>query len=411
VANFLGSIGKGDPIFLGKFVMVQSELPIDRSVRSKLIDAIQQAASNTETTTELSVSEEAAAAFVLKALPGSVLTLGGIDRHTLRAHIDEVEPEQCNRRVLFVPIQAAVTTEAIVEQIVRLLAEAASRLWPVWFTNVSFGAYRNDTLGRTAAGATVRKLAHEIDGLSPSWADAAVRLMLAHRLPRVKGAQPATELTQLTLAINRSGLVLLVDIDAAVQADANAAIVVHALEWVAQHSRAAVVGLFSKLPPNEPPFDRILYGARSVNKEICAEPCADPEVTRPDNAGPWIAPWRGVPHPLSAIEQRLHAALTADGELSKLFHFNLPVDTVRGSRPRVDLVWPEGRFVVELDGYGSHGNRAAFIYDRHRDYELTLSGYTVLRLANDEIAQDAEKALEKIRNLVRMRRMQIGEEK
>ena len=35
------------------------------------------------------------------------------------------------------------------------------------------------------------------------------------------------------------------------------------------------------------------------------------------------------------------------------------------------------------------------MYDRHRDYELSLSGYTVLRLANDEIAQDVEKAIEK----------------
>jgi very-short-patch-repair endonuclease len=185
---------------------------------------------------------------------------------------------------------------------------------------------------------------------------------------------------------------------------------VHALEWVAQHSRIAVVAIFSELPPNEPPFDRILYGARSVIKEICTE-SRDPEASAPDNAGPWIAPWRGLPHPLSAIEQRLYTALAADGELARLFHFNLAVDTVRGSRPRVDLVWPEGRFVVELDGYGSHGNRAAFIYDRHRDYELTLSGYIVLRLANDEIMQDFGKALEKIRDLVRLRRRQIGEEK
>ena len=66
--------------------------------------------------------------------------------------------------------------------------------------------------------------------------------------------------------------------------------------------------------------------------------------------------------------------------------------------------------VVELDGYGSHGNRAAFMYDRHRDYELALSGYTVLRLANDEIAQDIEKAVEKIRDLVRMRRPRISQE-
>jgi very-short-patch-repair endonuclease len=114
-----------------------------------------------------------------------------------------------------------------------------------------------------------------------------------------------------------------------------------------------------------------------------------------------------MPHPLSDIEQRLAIALRADAELAPLFGFNQSIDTIRGSRPKVDLVWKEGRIVVELDGYGSHGNRAAFMYDRHRDYELTLSGYTVLRLANDEIAQDIEKSLEKIRDLVHLRRTHI----
>jgi very-short-patch-repair endonuclease len=73
----------------------------------------------------------------------------------------------------------------------------------------------------------------------------------------------------------------------------------------------------------------------------------------------------------------------------------------------VDLVWTKGRLVIELDGYDSHGNRGAFMYDRHRDYELTLSGYTVLRLANDEIAQDIEKAVEKIRDIVHLCRDRI----
>jgi very-short-patch-repair endonuclease len=48
--------------------------------------------------------------------------------------------------------------------------------------------------------------------------------------------------------------------------------------------------------------------------------------------------------------------------------------------------------------------------DRHRDYELTLSGYTVLRLTNDEIAQDLEKAIEKIRDLVTLCRGRSGRE-
>jgi very-short-patch-repair endonuclease len=50
------------------------------------------------------------------------------------------------------------------------------------------------------------------------------------------------------------------------------------------------------------------------------------------------------------------------------------------------------------------------MYDRHRDYELTLTGYMVLRLANDEIGQDIVKSIEKIRDLVRLRRVQIEEE-
>ena len=81
-------------------------------------------------------------------------------------------------------------------------------------------------------------------------------------------------------------------------------------------------------------------------------------------------------HPLSLTEQRLSKAIAVDTELSPLFAFNVFVETVRGSRPKVDLLWKAGRLVIELDGYLDHGSRAAFMYDRHRDYELSLSGFT-----------------------------------
>jgi very-short-patch-repair endonuclease len=155
--------------------------------------------------------------------------------------------------------------------------------------------------------------------------------------------------------------------------------------------------------------ERILYGLRRIlpDTELGASESSPSEG---GGSTPWLAPWRGAPHPLSEIEQRLAALLGNDTELAALFRFNWFVDTVRGSRPKVDLVWTDGRLVVELDGYPDHTTRRAFIGDRHRDYELALSGYTVLRLANEEIAQDFGRAIEKIRDLVRLRRSEMKRE-
>jgi hypothetical protein len=345
------------------------------------------------------VSREAVAEFVLGAPRHAVTALGGVDAIGLRASLDALEPEPSGRRALLARIAAAPTTEAIVEQAIAVLAETARLIWPIWFTDVSFPS-RDDALGRRAAAVTARGAAREIAGVSPSWVEAAARLALADRPPRVGGTLPAIEIAQLALAINRFGLVFAADIEAAGR-DGNPFATVHAFEWIAQNMNGAVVALFPELPPNAPPFDRILYGARRVAAANTIEPAVV-------DAGPWIAPWRGLPHPSSEIEQRLARALGADAELAPLFVFNQCVATVRGSRPKVDLVWTDGRLAIELDGWGSHGNRVAFMQDRHRDYELTMSGYTVLRLTNDEIAQDLEKAIEKIRDLVTLCRGRFG---
>jgi very-short-patch-repair endonuclease len=166
------------------------------------------------------------------------------------------------------------------------------------------------------------------------------------------------------------------------------------------------------LPPSGSPFERILYGARSVTVPVGAElEIRKNGIETISDTRLWLAPWRGTPHPISKIEQKFAALLLSDSELAPLFRFNQFVETVRGSRPKVDLVWIDGRLVVELDGYPDHSTPRAFLGDRHRDYELTLSGYTVLRLANEEILQDYGRAIEKIRDLVRWRRSQMNEEK
>jgi very-short-patch-repair endonuclease len=343
----------------------------------------------------------AVAEFVMNAPAGAVVALAGVDCADLRRIVDAVEPSPAGRRALFVPVAAAPSAAAIAGEIVDLLAETARRLWPVWFTDVSFAACRDDPLGRLAAAAIAREAAREIAGLSPSWAEAAARLALAGRPPRVAGAAMRDEVGQLALAVSRAGLALVADMRVA-RDGPNPAGAVRALEWIAGAARCAAIALFSELPERAPPFDRILYGARRAAAREDAGPGLV-EVEEGD-AAPWIAPWRGKPHPLSDVEQRLARRIEADCELAPLFGFNVVVETARGSRPKVDLLWPEGRLVVEIDGWGVHGNRAAFMYDRHRDYELIVSGYTVLRLANDEIAQDVEKAVEKIRDVARARR-------
>jgi very-short-patch-repair endonuclease len=46
----------------------------------------------------------------------------------------------------------------------------------------------------------------------------------------------------------------------------------------------------------------------------------------------------------------------------------------------VDFHWPAQRLIVEVDGYGTHGNRQAFENDRRRDQAHVAAGYVVIRI-------------------------------
>jgi very-short-patch-repair endonuclease len=168
---------------------------------------------------------------------------------------------------------------------------------------------------------------------------------------------------------------------------ARAAPVIQVMEWCAAHG-AAVVATFAVRPSLAAPYERVLYGALEVVRQ------AVPVESRFIGARA---------HHASAIEQRLEAALRRDAELGPLFSCNETVPILGfGSPPRVDLLWRAGRIVVELDG-PDHQADPKFANDRHRDYELLVSGYLVLRLTNSEIETDLQRAIEKIRAVVRFR--------
>jgi very-short-patch-repair endonuclease len=333
---------------------------------------------------------------ILTAPTGTILTLSGIEAAEVGALIENADVAERMPRALSVTIRATLSTEAIVDAIITDLAETACRLWPKWYdgSGIAFDICENDSLGRQAAGVLAVEASRKIPGVLAFWAEQAATLALRGLAPRIAALPLSTEMAQLTKCIAPDGVVAVVSCPPK-QVDTGAEALVRALEWISK--TCGVVALFEVLPADVPPFDRILYGARLVSPMM-----ANPDPTPVPYS--WIAPWRGAPHPLSDVEKKLAKALAGDRELAGLFGFNQSIVTARDSRPKVDLLWTEGRLVVELDGYETHGSRTAFARDRHRDYELILSGYVVLRLANDEITLDCEKALEKIRDLVRLRR-------
>lgn len=63
---------------------------------------------------------------------------------------------------------------------------------------------------------------------------------------------------------------------------------------------------------------------------------------------------------------------------------DVPLPIVNGSVSgyEVDCTWPDHRFAVELDGYGTHRGRSAFESDRLRDMVVTRAGFQVVRISD-----------------------------
>ena len=67
-------------------------------------------------------------------------------------------------------------------------------------------------------------------------------------------------------------------------------------------------------------------------------------------------------------------------ELIKAAKLPIPSPNARIGRFVVDFLWPDHRVVAELDGFATHGKRAAFEGDRARDGDLQALDYRVIRV-------------------------------
>ena len=242
------------------------------------------------------------------------------------------------------------------------LAHAALSLWPDW----------------------------PADTLSTAWRRLALEACAGGRAPLFRRLPLALQLQQLGVALRATTLV--VAVDNALQDARHLEALAANVYWLSQNTGRHVNVYLPATLSEHPALQRLMYSPRRLVSRAPA--------LKQLRLKRLLRPWLGRPHPFSPGERRLAAALDEDPQLRGLFRRNQTVDTCLFTHPIADFVWLPGRLVVEVHGYEYHTSPRAFATDRQRDFELTLSGYRILRLTHDEIMHALPSALEKIRQLV-----------
>lgn len=312
-----------------------------------------------------------------------------------------VESSGGDGRLVSVVCDHLPTMGLLIDGMLAHLAEVAFVLWPDWYGGILPSAAIEPSrlpfedrlavaLGR--AGSLRRPV-------SMSWLTAACMLCRAGRIPLVGGSPRAVGAAQLALAIGPADLIVALAVGDAQPSRGRLLGLARAAEWLGRATGARILVVVPEALAGSSELDGINFDPLVARPEPA---CPPDSLTPGRSVGVW--PVLGRPHPLSPGEQLLAARLTSDEMLGGLFRSNIRVRSRLDGDFLVDLLWPEGRVVVEVDGYGHHSSRAAFSRDRRRDYELVVSGYLVLRLPHDEVIEDVEIAVEKIRDLVLFRR-------
>ncbi len=73
----------------------------------------------------------------------------------------------------------------------------------------------------------------------------------------------------------------------------------------------------------------------------------------------------------------------------------------------LDVYWPECRFAVELDTYGTHGTHGAFERDRLRHEDLKLAGIEMIRVTDVRFQREPRAVLARVRRLLEDRREEM----
>jgi len=95
------------------------------------------------------------------------------------------------------------------------------------------------------------------------------------------------------------------------------------------------------------------------------------------------------------LERRFLTFLDANELPRPLVNESLDPDTTP------DIRWTEHRLIVELDGFETHGTRAAFERDRARDRALLAAGWRVARVTQRQLDDDPDSIAAELRAILR----------
>lgn len=348
------------------------------------------------------------------ATAGRVTTLFCPDvelgRAQVRAAAEEMEPLPT-----LVTLEWATTPSLAheLDEIRNALAQGALDLWPQWYLSAES---RFAEAGQLASqlNELLPRVGEVVPGASSSWLREATRLCQIGLLPVVPTMPSAVQVRQLALALDPNRLILALSVVDFATSSTRIKALAHAAEWLATESKTKTLLLVPETWSGKRELDHVNYGAVLLERDDFTAPTRiteKPSVHEKGGTRPSlhkddvplqvvVGPFTGKPHPTSEVEQTVYQEIIADPELRGLFEYNQPLTPLGGKSFIVDLLWRQGRLIVELDGPEHHGHMA-YVRDRDRDYRFLMDGYHTLRVPNAEVYTDVRRVLEKIRNVVR----------
>jgi very-short-patch-repair endonuclease len=295
---------------------------------------------------------------------------------------------------------SARTAAAVLDR----LEAAALDLYPAWLPGAEV------IEGPGGAGiAAVRVLALERAAASPQFgpflADLAAR-SLTGEPGRSERFRPEVRAAGLARAVadsyRRSQLALLVQRPEALDPASERAAAT-ACEWLAHHGGFAVwlTGAGWRTDGRLPTVsvrltDRAVDSASRNGSSPYPQSPAATVVRLPAVAG--------KPHPASRSERALEAALAKHPWASgRVWNRTFRPDPLTNPI-RVDLMWPDERCAIEIDG-DEHRGIQHYEDDRRRDVHLQIAGFAVLRYTNTQIERDIAAVLSQLEQFITNRRL------